>query len=406
MELKANAYHDDDGPLIIQCAGQEESHTDNEYAVRKRTRLSSDAGTGEVQHVQNDSDDAYRLWNKPGGYKRVQSRGAWTSDFEISPDAPVKVEAFWPDKCDDDRYHAFIGVVVQTRTISGSRGFEAEVRWEKDQTTTWVPCQHFRLLEKIRSRIRPLDSDQSGSDHEDSGKDRRGVPKRQSKRMRGGARSELHGFSLNPPMPTPTEFTKDFDNPVVPVTSTDFGTHPLDIDEQILPCPFSNVFERQSSRVFPLAYTKVQAHQHRLCKLLKDLETKPKKGMMRTTSLSDEEAEREDENQGHGEDDYPGYLLLVNSETDTVVVTSGNVPKKEWLKILNTEVGCHRAIGEGNKDRKFVIANCAGVKVTGGKMFEVCSDLAQQNGWDGIVVWERYVGGLRCCDMKILSFYS
>ena len=128
--------------------------------------------------------------------------------------------------------------------------------------------------------------------------------------------------------------------------------------------------------------------------------------MMRTTSEADEEAERQVENEGHGKDEYPGYLLLVNSETETVVVTCGNVPKKKWIEKLNTKLGTHSAICEGSEDSRFVIANLAGFKVTGAKMYEVCTALASETEWDGIVVWERYVGGLRYCDMKILSFYS
>lgn len=142
----------------------------------------------------------------------------------------------------------------------------------------------------------------------------------------------------------------------------------MDTDEIIVPVSYTQVFKQDGTETHLLASSASERVSKRLQKILDKLAAQNRIGT------------------------FPGYCILVNSDTETIVSVCTKATKEKWAQILKKDLPGLVAPTQGKKE--FVLSNSGNVKATEDKLYKCCSTMFDAGDFDGILLYERYEGVL------------
>lgn len=153
----------------------------------------------------------------------------------------------------------------------------------------------------------------------------------------------------------------------------------MDVDEVLALVPFTHFALRhgkERNRQLPLAHTDVAQHHKHLRPVLTHLAKIAKEEALRTGSGS------------LGPCAFPGYLVLVNSETERIICISKETPKEKWVAAFRDRA--LKTVARGSNEKQHIITSGAGLQITESDFQLVCAEVKIQcPAWDGHLLFER-----------------
>ena len=83
---------------------------------------------------------------------------------------------------------------------------------------------------------------------------------------------------------------------------------------------------------------------------------------------------------------FPGYVVLVNTETQRIISISKEVPKSSWVTAFRQ---FDKAVGTGAESKQHIIQTHQGIHIGLADFHAVCKSVrAEHRGWDGYLLYE------------------
>ena len=334
--------------------------------------------------MAEDSDEEMPVIDLGAGGRRLSMEAGRAHQEEDSDDEPIagsghrelefqtgdQCYALWRDRCDDDKFWFFGCQIVETSRNEP----HYKVKWDGGHEEAWAYSGWVTRTEPVRGLlVRPPRWE--GDTREEQRKRRR-ITRASNPILEKRTCTWTAGPQHADSEWVPKDLVRVIEGRIAEPEAVADASHvtcprSMDLDEALCLVHFDFWLQRneQAGAPLTLAHQDVPWCHSRLRGVLNHLK-----------KLAKHEATP------HLTESFPGYVVLVNTETQRIISISKEVPKSSWVTAFRQ---FDKAVGTGAESKQHIIQTHQGTHIGLADFHAVCKSLrAEHRGWDGYLLYE------------------